>query len=319
MTYKILEGMMDELVIIQKKHELPQVKKNNFNNEMEKQADYEDELGDTEEDTESSDKTKTPFVYSFCHDDSEYQNYKKTINSYTNIKLLDILKISSDRTNNRLTVKDNRRMVRVACSIVLNERGVAPEFRDAKSGVTHKASDSIEEMQESNDRQLIDMHWLYLHHQSDIKPTEWMRDFFTKSDFDYEEAVQFVANARDTKIKIKRIGIPEDVQKLLLSLRTQSTLKFQKLKRLEVEDSRLALINRSRTPSSRLNQDDLEQNLAAFRCLLYAELSVVKAMEYWQTLSTDLTSKVTQQLKPWMKGRLQLLKKIQDLQSKVKI
>ena len=278
--------------------------------EIEEKVVVEQKAADTAE-SKIQNNSEIKFIYKFCHLDPIYIKYKKTFDDEPTEIVVKNLQKSSDKSIDNNEWANDRRLVRVACSIVLNERGIAPEFRDAKSGVTHKAKFSAEESQESNDRQIIDMHWLYLHHQQDIKPTPCMKDFFINRNFDFKLAEEFVTSAIYTKSKIQRLGIPKDIQKLLLILRSKEILNFQKAKREEIKNLKQALFNRSRNPNSRLNEDSLEQNILAFRCLLYAELSVVQAMGYWSTALPEITSRVTQQLKPWMISRLKLLKDVQ--------
>ena len=257
-----------------------------------------------EEDTKERNQITTPKVYSFCYLDPKYISLKKTLEEYTDEKLIKFLRQASDRSFNVVNWKENhRRLTRVACSIILNERGIAPEFRDAKSGVTHRAFNSFEEAQESNDRQIIDLHWIYIHHLDAISPTDWNDSYLKKYEFDFQWATEFVSNARPMHIKIKRLGIPIKIQKLLLTMRGQDVLIKQKNTRVTNSDIRELLFNKISEHKTKLTRDQLEVTCAAIRCLSLAEGSPTIAAEYWKKMPLYLTNDSPKNILPWMKSR----------------
>lgn len=243
--------------------------------------------------------------YSFCNTSARYSLIKRKLETASDSCLLSILQVASDRTSNFeiYTKVSSRREVRAIAHIILNERGIAPEFRDAKSGVTHKAKDFPDEVQESNDRQIIDLHWLFLHHRNQINPTDWNKPMFNGECFDFDEASRFVSNARFVTLKIKRLGIPIKIQKLLLALREQDILTIQKKVRSKTADVREMLINKINEPKSRLPKEKLETICAASRCLLLANGSPSDAIEYWRKMPLTLTSYSPEKVLPWMKSR----------------
>lgn len=250
--------------------------------------------------------------YSFCHTAARYPLIKSKLELISDKSLLFILQLASDRTSDyeRYEKLGNRREVRATSHIILNERGVAPEFRDAKSGVTHRANDFPDEAQESNDRQVIDIHWLYLHHRNEISPSDWNMPFFTKGAFDFDWASEFVSKARFTNEKIKRLGIPLKIQKLLLVLREQDVLAIQKKVRSDTANVRELLINKINEPKNRLPKVKLETTCAAFRCLLLADGSPSDAIEYWRKMTLTLTEHSPEKPLPWMKSRKVILTKL---------
>ena len=257
-------------------------------------------------------------IYSFCHLDPKYIKLKNAMGKYSNEKLINFLKIVSDKSNSKIDWKRNRRIARVALSMTLNERGIAPEFRDAKSGVTNKVSKSIEEKEESNDRQIIDLHWIYLHHIDEISPTDWNEPYFSKSEFDFEWALEFVTIARPTNTKIKRLGIPIKIQKLLLSLRGQDVLAQQKRARAIIADIRELIVNKLSEPKSRLPKDKLDAICAAIRCLELANGSPTDAVDYWKKMPLNLTQQSPKIILPWMKSRKVIWLKLLDEMKRLK-
>lgn len=265
--------------------------------------------------------------YSFCHTAARYPLIKSKLELLPDKSLFFILQLASDRTSDygKYEKLGNRCEVRAIAHIVLNERGIAPEFRDAKSGVTHRAKDFIDEIEESNDRQVIDLHWLYLHHRNEISPSDWNMPFFTKGSFDFNWASEFVSNARFTNEKIRRLGISIKIQKLLLVLREQEVLTIQKNVRSKTADVREVLINKINEPKSRLSKKGLEATCAAFRCLLLADGSPSDAIEYWRKMPLLLTRHSPEKLLPWMKSRkviyAKLLKDVdkRKIRSKVQV
>jgi hypothetical protein len=244
-------------------------------------------------------------TYSFCHTEIKYSLIKNKLDTGSDKTLIRILQLASDRSAYCKTFdnQDKRRLVRAIIHIILNERGIAPEFRDAKSGVTHKAKNFPEEAEESNDRQIIDLHWLFLHHRNQISPTDWNKPMFNRECFDFDEASRFVSNARYVNLKIKRLGIPIKIQKLLLALREQDVLTIQKKVRSKTADVREMLINKINEPKSRLPKDKLDAICAASRCLLLANDSPSDAVEYWEKMPLALTSYSPEKVLPWMKSR----------------
>lgn len=260
-------------------------------------------------------------AYGFCHTELKYSLIKNKLNTSSDETLLTILKLASDRSTYCKIFDDqyDRRLVRAIIHIILNERGIAPEFRDAKSGVTHRANNFPDEAQESNDRQVIDLHWLYLHHRNEISPSDWNILFFKKDEFDFDWASEFVSKARFTNEKIKRLGIPKKLQKLLLSLREQEILSIQKNVRSKTADVREVLINKINEPKSRLPKENLEVLCATFRCLLLADGSPSDAIEYWVKMPLTLTSYCPEKILPWMKSRKVILNKLLNEVHKRKI
>jgi hypothetical protein len=247
--------------------------------------------------------------YSFCHSDINYSFIKNMLDTGSDKTLLTVLQLASDRFIYCKTFdkQHKRRLIRAIIHIILNERGIAPEFRDAKSGVTHRAKEFPDEAEESNDRQVIDLHWLYLHHRNEISPSDWNMSFLKKVEFDFNWASEFVSKARFTNEKIKRLGIPIKIQKLLLALREQDVLTIQKKVRSKTADVREVLINKINEPRSRLPKEKLEVLCATFRCLLLADGSPSDAIEYWRKMSLTLTNYSPEKILPWMKSRKVIL------------
>lgn len=263
-------------------------------------------------DEDGIDENRATNEYHFYHVESSYLLLRSKLEKLSEKRLLQVLGVASDRHRDfdGLEKFGSRREIRVTAHILLNERGVAPEFRDAKSGVTHRAKYSPEEAQESNDRQVIDLHWLYLNHRDAIKPKPIIKGLFKEGKFDFDDASSFVSAGGRVSTKINNLGIPTRVQKLLLTLRDEEVYKRQKFIRAKTDKVGGILNDRINEPSSRLPEKDLEPMCAAFRCLLMADGSPTDAAVYWQLLPSYIRQQGPQNVLRWLKTRKGLLTKL---------
>jgi hypothetical protein len=250
--------------------------------------------------------------YSFYHIESSYLLLRRKLEKFSEKQLLQVLGVASDRRCDFDSFEKfgTRREFRVTAHILLNERGVAPEFRDAKSGVTHNAKHFPDEAQESNDRQVIDLHWLYLKHRDAIKPKPVIKGLFDAEQFNFDEASSFISAGGRVSTKINNLGIPTRVQKLLLTLRDEEVYKRQKFIRAKTDKVKQILMDRIHEPSSRLPEEVLESMCAAFRCLLMADGSPLDAAVFWQLLPSYLRQQGPKNILPWLKTRKSLLTKL---------
>ena len=179
--------------------------------------DFDEDYQDEDEELEGADDAEAEVKYSFCHISPNFLRARSNLEKLNESTLLGMLRIASDQHFNfdAYLKLGTRREVRAIAHIILNERGIAPEFRDAKSGVTHRAKYFPDEAQESNDRQVIDLHWLYLHHRDVIRPDASIKGLFQGSKFDFDAASSFVAASGGVPKKIKRFGIPTKIHKLI--------------------------------------------------------------------------------------------------------
>lgn len=237
------------------------------------------------EDEDSTNQTS----YSFFDADKEYGKLRDFLKGKTETQLLDLLRLSSDSNSDFSKYeKINKRELRTLISIELNGRGIAPYFRDAKSGVFSKSGLTTQQKVESNDRQVIDLHWLYTNHKKVIKTrNEFIREIFSKTEFDFTIASKFVRQPMKVDDKIKKLGISSQIQAELLTIKSSSIRKLQFATTRKAEHAEMLLRDRMQNPRSRFPVSKFNASCAAFKCLSLGNGSLTTAAYYWNFMLTD--------------------------------
>jgi hypothetical protein len=129
----------------------------------------------------------------------------------------------------RLPYRDVRRKI---CSIhlILNAQGlIAPRFRESRTPrVNSKGQCTREEDWDiSNDRQLIDLHWLYCRwtedegHRLDHVNRKW-REIFSGCEFNFQMAERFVSRVGRASVKAGELGLMVSEQRQLSTIQDES-------------------------------------------------------------------------------------------------
>ena len=164
--------------------------------------------------------------YSFPFSHEDFCEMQDTYDDYTSDKYIEDLQNFSyekfDASGQRFTYEEIRRHV-ILFSIMLNLKGeIAPRFRPMRSpatplkGLEYPAEHSML----SNDRQMIDLHWIYCKglHANNIKGYNGL---FNKSKpFDLMKASMFVNKAGGYVRKANLLGLPEFEQFQLASIQS---------------------------------------------------------------------------------------------------
>ena len=191
-----------------------------------------------------------------------------------------------------------------AINLVLNERHqLAPQFRSMckpprVSEKKYNESDSIL----SNDRQIIDIHWLWLAHQkrSHIEPPEY-KGLLSGKDFDWELAERFVKRVGKTELKAGLLGLTELEELMLFSL--QSKASKDRLSTISKAKSEAVIKIRTAasSPKSKFPTDKLENTYKIYSALKIARGSPSQAAEVYNLITTeDIDQKKVSRIKTWL-------------------
>lgn len=112
----------------------------------------------------------------------------------------------------------------IAISLVLNERKVCPprfrQFRTPPPKSTGEGSEPWASLL-SNDRQVIDLHWLSCNDRS-FRPRGRWSGIFAETGFDFVMASRFVATVGDHETKLDELGIHADERVQFAALQTKA-------------------------------------------------------------------------------------------------
>jgi len=176
---------------------------------------------------ESSEPSKN---YSFPVSQAQSARAVKGLGQRTVDELLQMLeRLSSelDSAGNTRLYKGTARTLFCAVSLELNERdGVAPQFRPVRRLGQNKGH-SNEESALSNDRQVIDLHWLYRTGKRNSIDHNQFADLFTQDQFDFELAAELSAKAWTADHKSANVLNLGDYEMLQLSWFRTKTVNDQ--------------------------------------------------------------------------------------------
>jgi hypothetical protein len=191
-----------------------------------------------------------------------------------------------------------------AINLVLNERHqLAPQFRSMckpprVSEKKYNKSDSIL----SNDRQIIDLHWLWLSHQkhSHIEPLEY-KGLLSGKNFDWELAERFVKHVGKTGLKADLLGLTELEGLMLFSIQSKASkdrlYTISRAYHEAVRKIRTAVLS----PKSKFPADNLENTYKIYSALKIARGSPSQAAEIYNLITTeDIDQKKVSKIKKWL-------------------
>lgn len=164
--------------------------------------------------------------------------------------------------------------------LALIERGISPGLLNPRSGVTRAKNLPPEQANESNDRQVLDLFWLYRLRKDHVRPeNQDMDTLFRGNSFDFGLASTIVSKTGSPSQKAEMLKLPADVQLELLMLQEaeQRTLLKGHYYRRQWADR--ALHDRVMQPGSRLALASIPEYLKDFTCLDLAGGSPKRAAE----------------------------------------
>lgn len=167
-----------------------------------------------------------------------------------------------------------------ALSIVLNERSDnSPRFRPMSVPPKFiKGSDyDIASVWLARDRQVIDLHWLFL--QASAVPGETYAPLFRAETFDFALAAKIAATNWKAETKAKEIGHGEFTELLCGSLCTRHGRERWRTIREGEDRVRRLLSDKVRDPRSRVQVNDVSNWISVYRALMIGRSSPTLARE----------------------------------------
>lgn len=191
-----------------------------------------------------------------------------------------------------------------AINLVLNERHqLAPQFRSMRkpprvSEKKYNESDSIL----SNDRQIIDIHWLWLSPQKHfhIKSSEY-KGLLSGQDFDWELAERFVKHVGKAGLKADLLELTELEELMLFSIQSKASKdRLSTISRAYHEAVR-KIRTAASSPKSKFPADKLENTYKIYSALKIARGSPSQAAEIYNLITTeDIDQKKVSRIKTWL-------------------
>lgn len=191
-----------------------------------------------------------------------------------------------------------------AINLELNQRQeIAPQFRSMckPPRVSMTKYNELDSMM-SNDRQLIDIHWLWLSYDknSHIEPPEY-KGLLSGKDFDWELAERFVKRVGKTQLKSSLLGLTEFEELMLLSLQRKSTKDRLSTIGNAYSDAVGKIRTAALSPKSKFPIDTLENTYQIFRALKIARGSPIQAARIYTLITTeDIDQKKVSKIKKWL-------------------
>jgi hypothetical protein len=174
-----------------------------------------------------------------------------------------------------------------AISILLNEAGwPAPRFRGMRRVPPRNIS--ADDKLLSNDRQVIDLHWLWcLRHQPPRKP---FKQLLSAPEFDYEFASTIVATPRKAEEKAAALGLSDRQEALLGALQRAATRS--RWARIEDAANQLERLLRDKAASgaSKLTEAGIKRRINAFYALKIEHGEPSSATVTYRLISGDAMS-----------------------------
>lgn len=196
--------------------------------------------------------------------------------------------------------------------LALIERGVAPGLLDLPRRWNDPKDLTDEQKTESNDRQVLDIYWLFRQRRASLIPkgTDF-RSLFEGETFDFEWASEIVSKKGLARYKADRLTLHRGLELELMVLRTPETWKFLQEHRRRRDRMGKLLSARASKPRSKIDRADIPKYLNEFKCLDLANGSPKRAAELWSMMTGDpFTPQLTERLRNrrrWLEGEMGIL------------
>ncbi|MEW8221950.1 MAG: hypothetical protein AB2729_06400 [Candidatus Thiodiazotropha taylori] len=249
--------------------------------------------------------------------ESVINSYREKLDQYSDEKIISSIIKMSQRGRGSSSSKTYDEIREGICSfnIILNERSlIAPVFRPFRKN-TNRIGLNDEEKLLSLDRQVIDLHYLYIQHKSRVNPSDSeFKSLFTNEKFSFELAAEFALKEWKCGHKAtESLKLSDSIQEELSILRSRVIADRYRYVEKKISEIEIDLNNLCDTPSSRLKPESVPLRTEEYRCLKYARGSIKEAVRFF-TLRGNLPEvdergqaacvKRFQARKTWFESRL---------------
>lgn len=193
--------------------------------------------------------------------------------------------------------------------LALIEHGIAPGLLDLRRSSNDPKNMSDDEKDESNDRQVLDLYWLFRQRRASLIPKG--ADFqalFEGETFDFELASEIVSKKGLARYKADKLTLHRGLELELMVLRTPETWKFLSEHRRRRDRLEKLVSARASMPGSKIDRADIPKYLMEFKCLDWAEGSPVRSAELWSMMTGEpITTQLKERLRNrrrWIEGSL---------------
>lgn len=160
----------------------------------------------------------------------------------------------------------------LAINIALNLQGViAPAHRQMRRPprITKKAVYSKDEETLSNDRQVIDLHWIWVH-KLPVSPVVGYTHLFEDANFNWDLAAQFARMAGRVSRKTKLLSLTEFHELQLCVLKSQNTVNRLQTIKKRIDKTMVDIKTGLCKPNSRAKPDVISQSDNLYLAMLLA-------------------------------------------------
>lgn len=170
----------------------------------------------------------------------------------------------SDKTASGINLRKNKPPYRefrkgsCAINIKMNANGKkAPAFRRGRKPKPLFREGSVYEDRDlSNDRQILDLHWLYLNRRDEIYTEDSEVELlFAQETFDFDLASRLVKELGRSKTKVRVLGLREEIQ---MELSTMVSSKIREYRSQVLRDERRHVLDVLRNKSKKLTKAQVE-------------------------------------------------------------
>ena len=235
---------------------------------------------------------------------SELQELKTSLTEISSLQLnkqLEALCFPKDKSH--FSYSEIRNEI-CAINMALNERQeIAPQYRSMckpprLSDKKYSSSDSTM----SNDRQIIDIHWLWssAEKHSHIEPPEY-KGILSNTEFDYQLAEKFVTHVGVTDLKAKLLGLTELEELTLFSLQRKTTRDRMSTINKAYPDGVIKIRSAALSPRSKISAHKLEETYIVYKALKIARGSPSQAADIYRLMTNnEITQKQVSKIKAWL-------------------
>ncbi|MBT3045010.1 MAG: hypothetical protein KME67_19300 [Candidatus Thiodiazotropha sp. (ex Codakia orbicularis)] len=249
-------------------------------------------------------------------DDSVIETYREKLNAVDNVRLINaVRKHNSNSVHSSIKLYRDIRDNYCALNIVLNERrAIAPIFRLFRKPNRNKGL-SNDEVLLARDRQVIDLHYLFVNHRDSVNPNdEQYRPLFESDEFNSELASEFASLKWKSGTKAQRsLKLKSSIQEELWILREKKIADRHRGVIRSIEKMKYQIHELSDKPASRLRHEEIPNRVEEFTCLKYGRGSVAVAARFYMLRGNGIgycdhewsaLRKRLQMRKNWFRDRL---------------
>jgi hypothetical protein len=237
------------------------------------------------------DKHKNETSYSFVFTNKQIFMIKAILSANTSNYFLKKLQEYSfekyDESGARIAYTDIRKYI-LTCSIMLNFKGeIAPRFRHMRKPIRPGIGRSypIEHSLLSNDRQVIDLHWIQCQKLQANEINGYKGLFDVDKPFDFEKASVFVNKAGSLARKSELLGLSELEQFQLASIESTAVKTRWNTIRSNCDKNQSALKDLFSSSRSRFSPEKLKHIPDIHKSILIARGSASNALKIFRLMT----------------------------------